>query len=146
VAVALPQTINTFTPAGSTAVRKAWRVDEGIQISVSLADMTLEQFSTVMGGLAISAAAGAAGPPVVTGNKSVEILRGPLVNAVAFLVRGISPYDETKLAQFEIPGAYQAGNPSPTFSKANPAELSTDWHAYELNVGHLGTFRAATAS
>lgn len=141
VGVQHPQTIGEFTPAGSTTVRKAWRQAEGLIVTFSVADLTVEAYAALMGGMTITTVTTTTG---VAGNKSIEFYRGPLVNAVALLIRGISPYDETKNAQYEIQAAYQAGSPSPTFSKANPAELAAEFRSYELNAGHLGVFRAAT--
>jgi hypothetical protein len=59
------------------------------------------------------------------------------------IVRGISPFQEAYSAQYEIPAAYNSGEAAPVFSKQGPAVLAVEWHAYELFVGTLATWRAA---
>lgn len=140
VTVTHAQTIGTFVPGGSTAIRKAWRQTEELTVAFELADLSVAQYSLIMNNAVVAAQAATGGAP---GDNHFEVLRGVQVTALALLVRGISPYNEAYSAQYEIPAAYNAGTPAPRFSKQGPATLVTEWHAYELNVGALATFRAA---
>jgi hypothetical protein len=74
------------------------------------------------------------------------MFRGTQVAGYAVLVRGISPFNDAFVAQYEVPACHQMGSPAPNFSKQNPSELALEWHAYELTVGNLCVFRAQSAT
>lgn len=142
VTVTHGQTISEFTPAGSTTPRKTWRTAETLLVAYTLADVSPDQYAAVLNNAAVTTVA-----PGTTqaGEKHFELMRGVQVNTNAILVRGISSVDEALTAQYEIPCAYESGNPAPTYSKANPAELAVEWHALELTPNVFGTLRVQTA-
>jgi hypothetical protein len=142
VAVTHGQTVSDFTPAGSTTPRKVWRTGETLTVGLTLADVSPEQYALVINNAAISTVAAGVG---TAGEKHFQLMRGVQVSTHAILVRGISSVDEALNAQYEIPCAYEAGNPAPTYSKANPAELAVEWHTLELTPGVFGTLRVGTA-
>lgn len=143
VTVTHGQTISEFTPAGSTTPRKTWRTAETLLIAYTLADVSPDQYATVLNDAAVTTVAPATG---TAGDKHFELMRGVQVNTHALLVRGISSVDDSLNAQYEVPCAYESGNPAPTYSKANPAELAVEWHALELTPGVFGTLRVQTAA
>jgi hypothetical protein len=140
VTVSHPQTIGTFVPGGSTAIRKAWRQTEELTVAFSIADLSPTQYSFMINNATVVTQAATGGAP---GDQHFEMLRGVLINSFSLLVRGVSPFQEAYFAQYEIGAAYNAGNAAPVFSKQGPAVLAVEWHAYELTVGTLATFRAA---
>jgi hypothetical protein len=140
VTVSQPQTLGTFVPAGSAAIRKAWRQTEELTVALSLADMSPAQYALQLNNAAVSANVATGGAP---GDQHFELMRGVLVYSFALLLRGVSPFQEAYSAQYEVSAAYNAGNAAPVFSNQGPAVLAIEWHAYELNSGSLGVFRAA---
>lgn len=141
VTVTHSQTVATFTPAGSTTVRKAWRTDEGLTVAFELADISPAQYALMLDNIAVVTQAATGG---VSGDQHFEVMRGVQVNQYALLVRGISPVNEAYSAQYEVPSAFQMGNPAPRYSKQGPATLAIEFHAYELTPNHLATWRAQT--
>jgi hypothetical protein len=140
VTVSHPQTIGTFVPGGSTAIRKAWRQTEELTVVFSLADLSPSQYALQLNNATVNSTVQTTGIP---GDQHFEVMRGVLINSFALLVRGVSPFQEAYSAQYEISAAYNAGNAAPVFSKQGPAVLAVEWHAYELNLNSLATFRAA---
>src|SRR5215468_3718774 len=121
VAVGQPQTVNTFTPAGSTTPRKVWRTGEELTVTYTLADVSPEQYALTINNATVTTVAAAS---ATAGTKSFELMRGVGVATHAVLVRGISSVDDSLIAQYEIKAAYQGGSPTVTYSKQNPAELA----------------------
>jgi hypothetical protein len=142
VTVTHSQTVNTFTGAGGTAPRKAWRTDEGLMVALALADLSPEQYALALDDAAITTVAAGVGTP---GEKRFEVLRGVEVAAFAVLVRGISPVDEALNAQYEIASCYQGADPAPKFSKQGPAVLALEYHVLEATAGVFATLRIGTA-
>lgn len=142
VAITHGQTISEFTPAGSTTPRKVWRTGETLTITATIADVSVAQYALIMNNATVVTVV-----PGLTqaGESHFELMRGVQVATHALLVRGISSVDETLTAQYEVPVAYQGGNPAPTYSKANPAELAVDYHALEGTPGVFGTLRVQSA-
>jgi hypothetical protein len=142
VTVTHTQTVSTFTPAGSTTVRKAWRTDEGLTVGFELADLSPSMYALLLDNISVSTVVASTAAP---GDSHFEVMRGVEVNQYALLVRGISPVNEAYTAQYEISSAFQMGNPAPRYSKQGPATLVIEFHAYELTPGHLATWRAQSA-
>lgn len=142
VTVTHTQTVQTFTPAGATTVRKAWRVEEGLTVGFELADLSPSQYALILDNVAVTTTAATTANP---GDQHFEVYRGVQVNQYALLVRGISPINEAYTAQYEVASAFQMGNPAPRYSKQGPALLVIEFHAYMLNQGHLATWRAQSA-
>lgn len=142
VTVTHTQTVSTFIPAGSTTVRKAWRVDEGLTIGFELADLSAAQYALIIDNVTVTPQVATTG---LAADSHFEVMRGVQVNQYALLVRGISPFNESYTAQYEVAAAFQMGNPAPRFSKQGPALLVVEFHAYELTPNQLATFRAQSA-
>lgn len=141
VTVTSSQTVGEFTPGGSTVVRKRWRQAEGVTIALTIADLSVAQYA-----MSLDAAVTTVAPATAqAGESHFQFYRGPQIASYAALVRGISPFNDALVAQYEVPAVHQMGNPAPNFSKQNPAELALEWHAFELTAGNLCTFRAQSA-
>lgn len=143
VTVTHTQTVSTFTPAGSTTVRKAWRTEEGLTMALEVADLSPTQYALLLDNIAITTT----GATSTAGSDShFELMRGVEVNQYALLIRGISPVNEALAAQYEVPSAFMMGNPAPRYSKQGPATLAIEFHAFELTPNHLATWRAQSST
>jgi hypothetical protein len=114
VTVRHPQSINRIRPAGSTGPIKAARTEEDFEVEWILWDMTFEAYS------------GALSQQTVTdsgGERVMGIYRGFSIPESAWLLRGTSPYDDTLVAQYELPRGYTEGAPEIAFVKGQPAGL-----------------------
>lgn len=141
VTITNSQTVGEFTSAGSTVVRKRWRQAEGITVAITLADTSVPQYALSLDAAVTTVAPGTA----QAGESHFEFYRGPQVASYALLCRGLSPFNDTMVAQYELPAVHQMGNPAPRYSKQGPAELALEWHAFELTPGKLCVFRAQSA-
>lgn len=127
VVVTPAQETEPFRAAGDMGTRKMFRVSEDLSVSLTLADLTLEQFAHALNGNAVATTNASAG---VAGFKSIGLSRGSSIYTVALLVRGPSPYMEDGTMQFQIPRAAQIGNPQVALSKkGEPAGLALEWMA-----------------
>lgn len=142
VTVTTAQTIETFTGAGGTAPRKAFRTEEGLSMGFTLVDLSPEQFAKVMDDAAITTVAAGKG---VSGEKSFSLMRGTDVHQYALLARGQSTVDNGLFKQFEWPTVFQSGDPSPVYTKGEPAGLDVEFTALEVEEGEFGDVRIATA-
>jgi hypothetical protein len=125
VKVAMSQKIETFRPLGSTGPVKAFRTEEDLTVSFTLADLSLEALKPALNGNAVDTA--------TAGQKAIGLSRGIGVTRYAVLVRGdnASPYIDGQ-AQFEIPIAVMSSSPEPTFTKGgDPASLAFEFMALE---------------
>ena len=73
VTVSHTQTLGTFVPAGSPAVRKAWRQTEELTISFSIADMSPAQYALQLNNAAVVSQAASGGAP---GDQHFEFYGG----------------------------------------------------------------------
>ncbi len=124
VKVAHSQTIVELRADQVTAPIKAVRSEEGLEITFSIAELTLENYA-----LALNRAID--GPDSGSGDKSVPLYRGGFqVETLALLVRNdhISPYGD-KALQYEVPVVFQAGDPDVEFTRDNKAVLACSFHA-----------------
>lgn len=128
VTVTHKQTLNAIRTLGSTGPRKAVRTDEDFMIGLTLLDMTLEQYAVALNSNAVTTTAAGVG---TAGFKKVGLSRGLNVATMAVLVRGVSAYDESMNAQFEIPRAYQSASPAPVARKNQPMGLQLEFTALE---------------
>lgn len=141
VTVTHTQTVSTFTPAGSTTVRKAWRTEEGMNIGFELADLSPAMYALMLDNIAINTTAATTANP---GDENFQVYRGVQVNQYSLVIQGISPVNENYNAQYEVPSAFQMGNPAPRYSKQGPAMLAIEFHAYMLINNQLAVWRAMT--
>lgn len=125
IKVSHSQTMNLFRSLGDAGSRKAFRTEEDLMVSLTLADLTLEQYAHALNSNTVTTtAAGAA-----AGYKKLGLSRGFSVATYALLLRGPSPYGDDWNMQFEIPRAAQTGNPEPVMRKGEPAALALEWTA-----------------
>lgn len=128
VEVSHSQKIEQARPAGTTGPVKAWRTEEDFMISLTLWDITLEQYKVVLNAAAITTTAAGTGTP---GTKKVGLTRGGDVATYALLARGLSPYGDSYVAQYEVPIVYLSSDPKPAFKKGKPAGLAMEFTALE---------------
>lgn len=116
VTIRTPQTIETFTPAGTTMPVKAWRTESGVEVSVTVADVRAETLRHAFDGNEITA-----------GLDTVEmsLLRGDQVAEYALLARGQSPYATGEPGQFQVPRCIMSSDGvEMVFKKGEPAALA----------------------
>ena len=138
VIVVPSQTVETFTPVGSTAPVKAFRTSEGMKIRFTVADLTLEEWTTILNSNSVTDTAAGSGD---AGFRDVDLFMGADVTRFAILARGIfSPYGAGWNCQFQIPVMYQSADGSEqVFQKGVPVGLGFEFTA-------LGDPDAATPS
>lgn len=130
VTVTHNQTVEKFRALGSTGPRKAFRAEEELHISLTLHDLTLEQYALAMNYNTVTTVAAGSGVP---GIKKLGLSRGLDVLQRTLLVRGAdaSPYGTGWGLQYEIPVAVQIGEPEVVFVKGEPAGLALEFEALE---------------
>ena len=128
VTVAHSQTLTKVRPGGSIGARKAFREAEDLMISLTMWDMTLEQYALALNGNAVATTAAGSG---TAGFKKIGLSQGEDVTLYALLARGPSAYGAAMTAQFEVPRCYQSGNASPVFRKGQPAGVALAFDALE---------------
>lgn len=143
VSVGTPQTVETFTGAGSTAPRKAFRTDEGLTLGFTLVDLSPDQFALVMDDATVTTTAAGAGQ---AGHKAFSLKRGLDVETFALLARGQSTVNNALNLQFAWPTVFQSGEPAPQFQKGTPAGLAVEFTALEVTADNFGDIDVATAA
>lgn len=129
VTVAHSQSINGVRTAGSTGQRKAFRTEEDLVISLTLLDITLEQYARALNSNAVGTTAAGVG---TVGFKSLKMYRGVEVATMALLVRGVaSAYGDGWNAQYEVPVCYQSGDAELVYTKGEPAGVALEFTALE---------------
>lgn len=127
VTVAHSQEVNLVTPLGRTAPVKAFRSEEGLVISLTVWDLTLEQYRLAANNRNFQTTAAGAGTP---GIKTQQLYRGPGVNTMALLVRSTtSPYGDEMGMQYQVPYCFMSGGPEIQYRKADPAGLAFEFTA-----------------
>lgn len=124
VAVNLAQTIETFTGAGGTLPRKAWRTEESCDITVNLADMRLEMLTFALNDNDVTEDATA-------GTREIPLLRGVDVTEYALVARGLSAYNGDEVSQIQIPRCYQSAEPEITHNKGEAASAELTFAALD---------------
>jgi hypothetical protein len=124
ISVKHDQTITPLTTDQRTGNVKAVRTAESLDISFSLAELTLENYSLAMNSLTVTAEAG---PPAI---KKINLHKGVAVDLRAILIRGRSPYGNLP-AQYQIPVLYQSESPEVSFSETDKSLLATVWTVLE---------------
>lgn len=119
-----PQTVTPITADQHTGAIKALRTDESLEVSFSLVELTLENYSIVMDSVPVTAAAG---PPAT---KTIFLHKGVSVDLRAMLIRGRSPYGNFP-AQYQIPITYQSESPEVAFIKTDKSVLACNWNVLE---------------
>lgn len=128
VTVTHEQTLEPHRTVGSTGPVKVKRTEESLLIDFVLEDLSLEQYAKVLNNVVVTDTAAGSGTP---GHRDITLRQGPAVAEFAVLVRGPSPYADGMIAQYQVPRAYQAANPTPVFSKGEAAGLAVQLAALE---------------
>ena len=115
-------------PAGRTGPVKAWTTEEDLMISLKLWDVSVEQYATALNKAAITTVAAGVGTP---GTKKVGLSQGAEITQYALLARGLSPYGDNYVAQYEVPRCFQSANAKPVYKKGKPATLDLEFTALE---------------
>lgn len=138
------QSLKTFTPLGSTAPIKAWRESEGLNVSLTVVDLTAEHYAKTQNSAAITTIAASSGVP---GSKKFSLYQGHEVTLYALLVRGnVSPYGDGWNFQYWLPVVCQAEGVEPVFKKADPAGLKLSYMALKDSTNGFGVFEPQTAT
>lgn len=142
VTVSHEQALEYFRGADSTVPRKAFRTEEDLLISVTLADMSPEMYAKVINDAAVTTIAADVSR---TGEQSFSLYRGTQAATFALLARGMSAVDNGLVAQYEVETVIEDGNPAPVYTKGTPALLECQFRAIDASgEGAFGTFRTQT--
>jgi hypothetical protein len=128
VTVTHSQTINKVRAGGSVGAVKAFRPEEDLMFRVTLMDVSLEQYKLAVNGNALTTVAAGAG---TVGTKKMGLSRGKDVTVYALIARGVSPYDPTFEAQYQVPRCYVSGSPAIVYRKGQPAGIELTFEALE---------------
>jgi hypothetical protein len=126
IRVAHSQSVNRFRAAGDVGSRKAFRTEEDLAISLTLHDLTLDQYQHALNGNTVTAV-----PATVdaAGYQQIGLSRGSAIATYALLLRGPSPEMADGVMQYEVPVAMQTGSPDVQFQNGTPAGLALEWAA-----------------
>lgn len=144
VSVSPSQTVEAWRSLGGTFSRKAFRTEEDLIVTVTMADLSLSQVRRALNENAITSTAAGVG---VAGHDEINLNRGPTVNTIALLVRGTgnSPQFDGGNVQFELDEVYEGGSQEMSFVKGGPVGVLLEFHALEDASGNVGRLRTETA-
>jgi len=129
VTVTHEQTIVEKRNVGSTGPIKAVRTEEKMTISLTLEDLSLEQYAKALNNVTVTDTAAGSGTP---GYRKIPLRQGNDVSLFALLLKGTaSAYGDGLSAQYQVPVCYQSDNPAPVFNKADVAALKLTFSALE---------------
>lgn len=114
------QSFNMWRALGDNAVRKVFRTEESLVISVTVADVTLEQYALALNSNAVTDS---------SNSRKVGLSRGIAIATNSLLVRGPSPYIADANMQYEVPICVQTGEPEVVYRRGEPAGLALQWTA-----------------
>ena len=126
VTVEHKQSMNFWRSLGDSGSRKVFRNEEDLVISLTLVDISLEQYALAINGNDVTTVVAATGE---AGYKKIGLSRGLTVHTRALLVRGPSPYGEDYNLQYEVPIAVQTSSPQVVYKRESPAGLKLEWTA-----------------
>lgn len=129
VTVQHQQTIEQFRSLGSTGPMKAFRTEESLIITFTIADITLENYKHALNQNTVTDTA-------VGGNagfRDVDLYLGLTLDQRALLVRGLnaSPYLVDTDIQYEVPLVYENGSKEIVSSKGTPIGIALEYVAIE---------------
>lgn len=144
VTLALSPSYSEFTPAGSTAPKKVWRVSEALEVSFNMVDMTAAQFAKTVNDATVTAVAASTN---IGGASEFDLLQGDEVTLFALLLRkaGSASGDDMN-TQFQVPIVYNAGQPSLVFKKGEPAGIAVKFTALKDSSAGFGKYVEQTAA
>lgn len=119
------QNIEKFRALGDTGVRKVQRTEEDLMLTVTIWDLTVEQYSHALNNTVTDVAAGAG----TAGYRWMGLSRGSTVATRALLFRCPSPYMEDGTMQWLLPRAAQTGSPELVFKNDEPVGIELEWTA-----------------
>ena len=139
ISVAHRQTVDLLSVDQSTGPRKAIRSEEGLEVSFSLAALTLENYRRALNGATVTTG----GSPET---HSLKMYQGLDVSQYALLIRGPSPYMSAYM-QYEVPVAVETGDAELTFMRNDKSVLTVQFTALEdpnaaTTADRFGTLRA----
>ena len=143
VSVSHTETVNDFTPAGSTMPVKRFRTAENFEIKLNLVDLSPVTYAMVMNDADVTTVAATTG---LAGEKSFSLFRGDQVNSFAVLARGLSPVDNTLNMQYEFSKAFLSVNGDVVYNKGVPAMLPLDILAVRHSSSDVILCRIQTAA
>lgn len=144
VTLNLSETIQEFTPAGSTLPVKAVRTDEKGTVGFALVDTTPDLLGLILDDASVTTIAAGTG---IAGQKVISVVRGIQVQTFALLSRGISPYGEEFNAQYEFTRVYQSGSQAPKYAKGSWSSVSCEYTMLDDVAGNdPGLYRAQNAA
>lgn len=130
VTVRHTQSVELIMTDQENAPVKAIRAEEGLEIEFALAELTLEKYAKAVNDATVTTTAAAGGSP---GWKEIKLHRGNDVTRHALLVRGPSPYRDSKL-QYQVPVVVQTDEPEVQFVRDDKSVLSCTFTAlYDLD-------------
>lgn len=132
VSLGLPQSIEEFVGAGSTMAVKAWRTEEAVEITVTVADVTIDVLRHALNDNAETEG---------TGQRDVSLYRGIDVNEYALLARGKSPYEDDGDGQFQVPACYHSGEPEISYVKGEPSAVEFTFRSLMPEAAELDDFK-----
>ncbi len=118
VTVSHSQTIDQIRVAGVTGPVKAVRSASDLVISVSLLDISPEEYRRVLNDVTVASVSPGSG---VGGQKKIGLSYGGSLDVAlyALIIRGSQSTEATAMnMQYQCPKVYQSGSPSVTFSKS----------------------------
>lgn len=132
------QTVEPFIPYGGTHPRKAFRTEEELIVTVTMADVSLAQVRSALNQNTVTSNAG---------DDEISLERGLDVSTIALLVRGSgkSPEFDGGNLQFELFEVYEQGSQEITFEKGAPAGVLLEFRAIDESSNGIGVIRAATS-
>jgi len=132
VTVTHSKNIEEIRSLGSTGPIKGFITEEGLVISLTIMDITLENYNLAFNHNTVTDTAASSG---VAGIREMDLYMGPVVDLAqrALLVRGLnaSPYLASSNIQYQIPVVYESGSPEVVSQKGTPIGLALEFTAIE---------------
>ena len=129
VVITHEQSTNAIRTYGATGPRKIVRTSEDLKVTLNLMDLTLEEYTRIIGDVAPTTTAAGGGS---AGWKEIKTLRGLTPYEVALLIRADqSPYGNSWNTQYQIPRAVQIASTTLTFVKGDAPVLQVEFQAVE---------------
>lgn len=130
VSVQHTQTIEVFRSAGSTGPIKPFRTEEGLIITFTIADLTLENYKYALNFVTVSDTAAGGGD---AGYRDVDMYMDLDVDTRALLVRGLnaSPYLANTDVQYQVPVVFENGSKEIIGQKGTPIGVALEYMAIE---------------
>lgn len=144
VVVTHQQNIETFTPVGLTAPRKAFRTTEGLQIEFKVVDVSATQYARILNNAAVTNTSAGTG---LGGNLNFPLLQGLSVSIFSLLMRSTESAGGNNFnSQYDVPIAYQNEELEVTYKKGEPASLNCQWLVLWDPTQGFGRHRSQTVA